>query len=63
MEQLSPEQLAALAADDLGPLDKHINIAFTSMAIVAVVLRIFTRVKWKTLGWEDYTMVVAEVSL
>lgn len=54
MDNLTPEQLAVLAKDDQGPLTKSIVIAFTTLAFVAVVLRIFTRLRYVgvQLGWE-----------
>lgn len=54
MSQLSPEQLAALAKDDIGPLTMSLIITFTVLSGVAVCLRIFTRVRYigRQLGWE-----------
>jgi hypothetical protein len=62
MDQIPPEQLAALAQEDLGPLTKNIVIAFTVVAFTSVCLRIFTRLRYQAAGWEDYTIVVAMVS-
>lgn len=58
---LSPEQLAALEREDLGQLTKNIIIAFTVLAFVSVCLRWFTRLKYKAVGWEDYTILLAMV--
>lgn len=54
MDNLTPEQLAVLAKDDQGPLTNSIIIAFTTLAFIAVVLRIFTRLRYVgvQLGWE-----------
>lgn len=62
-DQLSPEQLAKLAGEDLGPLSKNIIIAFTVIAFVAVCLRLYTRLRYKAVGWEDYMIGVAMVRL
>ncbi|USP80486.1 uncharacterized protein yc1106_07760 [Curvularia clavata] len=61
MDNLTPEQLAVLAKEDQGPLTKSIVIAFTTLAVVAVVLRVFTRLRYVgvRLGWEDYTIIVS----
>jgi hypothetical protein len=54
MDQLTAEQLAVLAKEDQGPLTRSIVIAFTTLAFVAVSLRIFTRLRYvgTRLGWE-----------
>ncbi|RAR01419.1 hypothetical protein DDE82_006521 [Stemphylium lycopersici] len=54
MDPIPPEQLAALAKEDLGPLTKSIVIVFTAIAFIAVCLRIFTRLRFigRQLGWE-----------
>lgn len=62
-DQLSPEQLAKLAGEDLGPLTKNIVIAFTVIAFVSVCLRLYTRLRYKAVGWEDYTIAAAMVQL
>ncbi|KAH7554728.1 hypothetical protein BM1_07389 [Bipolaris maydis] len=61
MDQLTADQLAALARDDKGPLTKSIVIAFTVLSYVAVSLRLFTRMRYigLQLGWEDYAIVVS----
>jgi hypothetical protein len=60
-DQLSPEQLAALAKDDLGQLTKNIIIAFTIISFVSVCLRMYTRIRYQAVGWEDYSIVFAMV--
>jgi hypothetical protein len=60
-DQLSPEQVAKLAGEDLGPLSRNIIIAFTVMAFVSVCLRLYTRLRYKAVGWEDYTIGIAMV--
>jgi hypothetical protein len=54
MDQLTADQLAALAQDDKGPLTKSIVIAFTVLSYVAVGLRLFARLRYigQQLGWE-----------
>lgn len=54
MDPIPPEQLAALAKEDRGPLTKSIVIAFTVISFIAVSLRIFTRLRFigRQLGWE-----------
>lgn len=59
--ELSPEQLAALEGEDLGQLTKNIIIAFTVLAFVSVCLRWFTRLKYKAVGWEDHSILLAMV--
>jgi uncharacterized membrane protein len=61
MDPLTPEQLAALAKEDRGPLTKSIVVAFTCIAVICVGLRLFTRLRYlgRALGWEDYTIVVS----
>jgi hypothetical protein len=61
MDQIPPEQLAKLAGEDLGPLTKNIVIAFTVIALVSVSLRIYTRFRYKAIGWEDYSIIIATV--
>lgn len=61
MDNLSPEQLAALRADDRGPLCERIVIAFTVMSFVSVCSRLFARIRYHKTGWEDWTIVVAMV--
>lgn len=60
-QQLSPEQLAALAKDDLGQLTKNIIIAFTVISFVSICLRMYTRLRYQAVGWEDYSIVLAMV--
>ncbi|KAF2855331.1 hypothetical protein T440DRAFT_464603 [Plenodomus tracheiphilus IPT5] len=63
MEALSPEQTAALAKENLGPMTKAIVIAFTTLAFVCVCLRMFTQIKFlaRAIGWEDYTILISMV--
>jgi hypothetical protein len=58
---ISPEELAILAREDQGQLTKNIVIAFTVISFVSVWLRIFTRLKYQAMGWEDYSIVLAMV--
>jgi hypothetical protein len=58
---ISPEELAILAREDQGQLTKNIVIAFTVISFVSVCLRIFTRLKYQAMGWEDYSIVLAMV--
>ncbi|KAH7073599.1 hypothetical protein BKA63DRAFT_37167 [Paraphoma chrysanthemicola] len=60
-DNLSPEQLAALTNDSQSQLLINIVIAFTVLALVSVVLRMFTRLRYQAVGWEDYTIVIATV--
>lgn len=57
----SPEQLAALAKEDQGPLTISLIIAFTVIAFVCVLLRGVSRIKLlgRALGWEDYTIILS----
>lgn len=61
MDPIPPEQLAALAKEDRGPLTKSIVVAFTCIAGICVALRIITRLRFlgRSLGWEDYAIVVS----
>lgn len=54
MDQLTADQLAALAREDKGPLTKSIVIAFTVLSYMAVSLRLFARMRYigLQLGWE-----------
>jgi hypothetical protein len=61
--RLSPEQLAILAREDQGPLTKKIIITFTVISLVSVCLRLFTRIKYQAMGWEDHSIIVAMVCL
>ncbi|XP_014551562.1 hypothetical protein COCVIDRAFT_30927 [Bipolaris victoriae FI3] len=60
MDQLTADQLAALAREDRGPLTKSIVIAFTVLSYVAVSLRLFTRLRYigLQLGWEAMSTAV-----
>ncbi|KAH8691723.1 hypothetical protein GQ44DRAFT_719994 [Phaeosphaeriaceae sp. PMI808] len=59
--QISPEQRAVMATDDNGPHIKNIVVAFTIIAFVSVCLRIFTRLRYQAVGWEDYAIVIAMI--
>ncbi|KAG9195799.1 hypothetical protein G6011_00920 [Alternaria panax] len=61
MDPIPPEQLATLAKEDWGPLTKSIVLAFTCIAVICVALRLFTRLRLlgRSLGWEDYTIVIS----
>ncbi|KAF9701863.1 hypothetical protein EKO04_000126 [Ascochyta lentis] len=61
MDQLTPEELAALATEDRGPLCKQIVIAFTVISFVSVCLRLFARIKYHKTGWEDWTIVLSTI--
>ncbi len=61
MDQLSPEQVAALRAEDQGPLCERIVITFTILAFVSVCLRLFTRFRYHKIGFEDHTIIIAVV--
>lgn len=61
MDQFTPEELAALRADNRGPLCRNIVIAFTVLSFVSVCLRLFTRITYHKTGWEDWTIVVSMV--
>jgi hypothetical protein len=60
-DQIPPEQLAKLAGEDLSHLTKNIVITFTIIAFVSVCLRIYTRVRYQAVGWEDHSIVIAMV--
>ncbi|EUC43280.1 hypothetical protein COCMIDRAFT_7265 [Bipolaris oryzae ATCC 44560] len=61
MDQLTTDQLAAMAQEDRGPLTKSVIIAFTVLSYIAVSLRLFARIRYigLQLGWEDYAIVVS----
>jgi hypothetical protein len=62
--QLAPEQLTLLAQDDLGPKVLGIVISFTILAVITVLLRFFTRVRFTQLvGWEDYFVALSVVRI
>lgn len=54
MDKPTPEQLAVMAKEDQGPLTQAIVVSFTILALIAVVLRLFTRLRFVgvQLGWE-----------
>jgi hypothetical protein len=62
MNQPSPETLAKLAQEDQGPSSKAVVIAFTTISLICVCLRFFTRIiVQRNVGWEDYTIAVSMV--
>lgn len=63
MDQIPPEKLAAMAAEDLGPLTIAVVIVFTVVAFICVCLRIFTRILLvHNVGVEDYFIALSMVS-
>ncbi|KAL1607561.1 hypothetical protein SLS59_002530 [Nothophoma quercina] len=62
MDQFTPEELAALRADNRGPLCRNIVIAFTVLSFISVCLRLFTRITYHKTGWEDWTIVVSMIT-
>jgi len=64
MEEIPPEQLAALRREDNGPLTNAVVIAFTVFAFITVALRIFTRAcLLRNVGLEDYFIALAMVRI
>jgi hypothetical protein len=61
IQDMSHEELATLAREDQGQLTKNIVIAFTVISFVSVCLRLFTRLKYQAIGWEDYSIILAMV--
>ncbi|KAH7117917.1 hypothetical protein B0J11DRAFT_441449 [Dendryphion nanum] len=60
MDQIPPEQLAILRAEDMGPTCKAIVFAFTIIAFISVFLRFYTRaLLMKTVGIEDYFILAS----
>ncbi|KAF1844858.1 uncharacterized protein K460DRAFT_429649 [Cucurbitaria berberidis CBS 394.84] len=53
MDKIPPEQLAILAKEDQSSLTSSLVITFTVISFVCVCLRLFTRVKYQAMGWED----------
>ncbi|CAO2648301.1 Nn.00g075680.m01.CDS01 [Neocucurbitaria sp. VM-36] len=62
MDQIPPEQLAILAKEDQGPLTQSIIIAFTIIAFICVCLRLFTRLIYQAIGWEDRAIVISMIT-
>jgi hypothetical protein len=60
---ISPEQLARLAGEDQGPLTKNIIVTFTIIGLISICLRLYTRLRYKAVGREDYSIIVAMVCL
>jgi len=63
MDQIPPEQWAGLMTDDQSQLTKNIIIAFTILSFISVCLRMFTRLRYQAVGWEDHTIVLAMVRI
>jgi hypothetical protein len=62
VEQIPPEVLAILAQQDQGPKAIGLVVAFTVLALICVVLRFFTRIRFtQLLGWEDYYIALSMV--
>ncbi|KAF2826496.1 hypothetical protein CC86DRAFT_351203 [Ophiobolus disseminans] len=61
LDQIPPEQLAILRGEDQSQLTKDIVIAFTIISFISVCLRVFTRLRYKAVGREDYTIVLAMI--
>ena len=60
--KISPEQRLILLQDDLGPTVIGVTVSFTTVALIIVVLRVWTRTRMvKIFGLEDYMMVAAMV--
>jgi hypothetical protein len=58
---IPPEQLARLAGENQGPLTRNIIVVFTIISFTATCLRVYTRLRYKAVGWEDYSIIVAMV--
>lgn len=60
--KISPEQRLILLQDDLGPTVIGVTVSFTTVALIIVVLRVWTRTRMvKIFGLEDYMMVAAMI--
>ena len=58
----TPEQLAALSKEDQGPEVTGIVITFTVFALISVLLRFFSRLKFVgNVGLEDYAIAISMV--
>jgi hypothetical protein len=62
ISSIPPEQLAKLAGEDHGPLTRNIIIASTIISLISICLRLYTRLRYKAVGWEDYSIIVAMAS-
>jgi hypothetical protein len=60
-DSIPPEQLAILAGEDHSQLTMNIIIAFTVISFVSVWFRLFTRLKYQAVGWEDHSIILAMV--
>ena len=62
MDQIPPEQLAILKAEDMGPTCNAIVISFTIIAFISVSLRFYTRaILVRNVGWDDYCILLSMV--
>jgi len=61
---VSPEVRARLENDDLGSTIVGVTVSFTVLALTAVLLRFYTRVRLiKNFGAEDWLMLVSMVRI
>lgn len=61
--QVPPEVIAALAKENRSPLIIGLTAGFTGLALVSVLLRFFTRIKFVgVVGSEDYLVTLSMVS-
>lgn len=63
--QLSPEEIAALPHDDLGPLILALTWTLTAISLVFLALRIYCKsfLKGVALWWDDYVLVASWITL
>lgn len=62
--QITPEQVAALASQNRGPEILAVSWVFTSLAIIVVSLKLFTRTYiLHGLGWDDFFIFLSLVSI
>lgn len=60
---LTPEEVAALPHDDLGPTMVATSWALVAIALVFIVLRVYCKITRKrALWWDDHFLVVSWVS-
>ncbi|KAF1926628.1 uncharacterized protein M421DRAFT_212080 [Didymella exigua CBS 183.55] len=62
MDQYTPEELATLRGDDRGPLCKRIVVSFTVLSFISVCLRLYTRIRFYRIGWEDWTITASMIA-
>jgi len=64
MADMSPEQLAAMQKENLGPGSVALIVTFTVLAVVCVGLRLFSRLRLvKNIGLEDYFIALSMVCM